>query len=342
MVTADGAPLKEARFYLVRPRQGSPGDLLGFEVSDPEGVVALNLPTSEGSAAVVTHHTRSAEPFPKFRNTPRVIELGPGLSVSGLAVDEEGEPQQAVRLRGLSFVPDSFGLMQRHRGRTGPDGRFAISGFALGQASLQTEESDLAFSATFYLEESMELGPVVLKAPEIAWVQAVDSRDGAPVPGARIQDPSGYWTSVSEDGLVRLSLDFGRGIIVRAKGYILTQFNLPVRGGATKEDPFVIGLEPAFSIEGVFVAADGVTPATDGRVSALNQTSGGIGMNVRIERDGSFSIDLPAGAYELELTAGNTGYRRIDVQGMAGESLNLGFISGAGRCLGLGLCAQPG
>ncbi len=326
LVTADGAPLKDSRFWLVRPRQGSPGDLLGFEASDHEGVVALTLPTSEGSAAVVSHHARAAEPFQKLGNAPSVIELGPGLTVSGQTVDEGGEPLAAVRLSGMSFVPDSFGLMQMHMGRTGRDGRFSVGGFSPGQASLQAEGGDLAFAMTFDLERSVNLGPVVLKAPETAWVRVVDSRDGVPVPGARIQDPAGYWTSVGEDGLVRLSLDFGRGIIVRARGYILTQFNLPVRAGVTKEEPLVIGLEPAFSIEGVFVAADGVTPAMDGRASALNQTSGGTGMNVGIERDGSFSIDLPAGAYELELTAGNAGVRRIEVRGAAGESLDLGVV----------------
>lgn len=324
VVTAGGAPLPDARFYLVRPGRGSPPDVLGFEVSDGEGVVTLPLPISEASAAVVSHDTRSAEPFQNFRNAPPEIELGRGLTVSGQAVDEEGEPLMAVRLRGLSFVPDSFGLMQRHRGRTGADGRFAISGFSPGSASLQTEEGDLAFSATFDLKGSMNLGPVVLRAPEIAWVQAVDSRDGEPVPGARVQDPSGYWTSVGEDGLVRLSLDFGRDIVVRAEGYIRTQFILPVRAGATKDEPFVIGLAPAFSIEGVFVAADGVTPATGGRVSALNRTGG---RTVGIESDGSFSIDLPGGAYELELAAGNTGYRHMGVQGVAGQSLDLGFVS---------------
>ncbi len=327
VVTADGVPLEDSRFYLVKPRQISPGDLLGFEVSDHEGVVALTLPTAESSAAVVSHDTRVAEPFPRFRSTPRVIELGPGLTVSGQAVDEQGKPLGAVRLKGLSFVPDSFGLMQRHRGGTGPDGRFAIGGFSPGQASLQTEEGDLAFSATFELEGSVDLGPIVLRAPEVAWVQTVDARDGNPVPDARIQDPSSHWMSTDEDGLARLSLEFGRAIIVKAGGYIPTQFDLPVLAGVTKEEPLVVGLEPAFSIDGVFVAADGVTPATGGRVSALNRTSGGMGMNVGIERDGSFSIDLQAGAYELELTAGSTGYRRIELQGVAGESLDLGFVS---------------
>ncbi|MYC08933.1 MAG: carboxypeptidase regulatory-like domain-containing protein [Holophagales bacterium] len=323
VVTADGTPLQDARFYLVRPRRGSAADVLGFEVSDGEGVVTLPLPISEASAAVVSHDTRSAEPFLNFSNAPPEIELGRGLTVSGLAVDEEGEPLAAVRLRGLSF-PDSFGLMQRHRGRTEADGRFAISGFSPGSASLQTEEGDLAFSATFDLKGSMDLGPVVLRAPEIVWVQAVDSRDGGPVPGARVQDPSGYWTSVGEDGLVRLSLDFGRDIVVRAEGYIRTQFTLPLRAGVTKEEPFAIGLAPAFSTKGVFVAADGVTPATGGRVKARNRTGG---QTVGIESDGSFSIDLPGGAYELELTAGDAGYRQMEVQGVAGQSLDLGFIS---------------
>ncbi len=43
--------------------------------------------------------------------------------------------------------------------------------------------------------------------------------------------------------------------------------------------------------------------------------------------DGSFSIDLPGGAYELELSAGNTGSRRLRVSGVAGETRDLGVVA---------------
>ena len=326
VVTANSAPLSDSRLSLLRPRQPYPTELLGFEVSDREGIIAITLPTAEPSAVIVTHDSRSAEPFPRLRDIPPTIELGPGLTVSGQVVNEAEEPVEAVRLEGLSFVPDGFGLMQRHRGRTGPEGRFEISGFNPGSASLQTEQGDLAFSRTFDLTGSVDLGSIVLAAPEVAWVRVVDSRDAAPVSGAMIRDSSGRMSNVNKIGLLRLSLAFGRSVFVKAKGYLSTQFELPRRAGLTAEEPHVVGLTPAFSVEGVFVAANGSAPAAGGRAKAASQTTGWI-MHVGIAADGSFSLDLPAGAYDLELTAGSIGLLRLDARGVAGEVRNLGAVS---------------
>lgn len=329
-VTAEGAPLGDSRFYLVKPGRANRTEMLGFEVSDREGAVAITLPTVERSAVIVSHDSRSAEPFPKLADAPLTIELGPGLTVSGQAVNQAGEPVGDLRLRGLSFVQDGFGVMQRHRGRTGPDGRFEIGGFFAGSASLQTEEEgDSVFSQTFDLERSVDLGPVVLRSPAVAWVQVVDSRDGAAVSGARVRDPSGRWSTENDDGLIRLSLDFGRGVVVSAQGYLRTRFELPKGAGMTTEEPLAVELTPAFSVEGVFLAADGVTPAADGQAKAMSTTNARA-MHARfggIAADGSFSLDLPAGAYDLVLTAGNAGLLRLEVQGAEGEVRNLGVVS---------------
>lgn len=330
-VTADGAPLEDSRFYLVKPGRASQTETLGFEVSDGEGLVAMTLPTAERSAVIVSHDSRSAEPFPEFRDVSSTIELGPGLTVTGQALDPEGEPVGDLRLRGLSFVQDGFGVMQRHRGRTGPDGRFRIGGFFAGSASLQTEEEgNLVFSQTFNLERSVDLGPVVLRPRELAWIRVVDARDGSVVFGTRVRDPSGGWSTVNEAGLIRLSLDFGRNVAVAAKGYLRARFELPRGAGLTAEEPLTVELTPAFSVEGVFLAADGVTPAANGQVKATSTTMNGRGTEGRysgIAADGSFSLDLPAGDWDLELTAGNAGLLRLDVRGAAGEARNLGAVS---------------
>jgi len=325
-VTADGTPLEDSRFYLLRARRVGPAEPLGFEVSDPEGVVAVTLPATDRSAAIVSHDSRSAEPFPALRDVPPLIELGQGLTVSGQAINESDQPVAAARLRGMSFIPNGFGLMQRHLGRSRPDGRFEISGFSLGSASLQTMEANLAFSTTFELTGSVDIGAIILTAKETSWVQVVDSGNATPIRAARIRESSGQWTDAGEDGLAKLSLDFARNIIVKAKGYLLTQFDLPKRAGMTAEEPFVIGLEPSFAVEGVFVAADGNTPAAGGQASATSLTSGLIMQNA-ISPDGAFALDLPAGAYALELTAGNAGFLRLEVQGIAGELRSLGIVS---------------
>lgn len=329
-VAADGVPLGDSRFYLVRPGRANQTEMLGFEVSDRDGVVGITLPTAERSAVIVSHDSRSAEPFPKLADVPSTIELGPGLTVSGQVMNHDGEPVGDLRLRGLSFVQDGFGVMQRHRGRTGPDGRFEIGGFFAGSASLQTEEeTNSVFSRTFDLEGSVDLGPVVLSSPAAAWVQVVDSRDGVAVSGARVRDPSGRWSTVNENGLIRLSLDFGRSAAVSAKGYLQTRFELPKGAGMTAEEPLAVRLLPAFSVEGVFLAGDGVTPAEDGQVKAMSTTNRNVlhGKHGSMAPDGSFSLDLPAGVYDLELTAGNAGLLRLEVQGAAGDVRRLGVVS---------------
>ncbi len=329
-VTANDAPLADARFYLVeeasvhRPQAAH----LGYETSDEEGVVAITLPSAERSAVVVTHDLRSAAPFSSPGDVPPRIELAPGLVVSGQATNEVGEPVGGARLQGLSFIPNGFGLLQRHFGRTELDGRFEIGGFSPGHVSLQAKAEGFEFARTFSLEESVNLGTIVLHSPEAAWLRVLDARDGTAVPGARIRDASGYWTTASEEGPTRLSLTFGREITILATRYLSTRFELPSRVGMTAEEPFVVQLVPAFSLEGVFVAADGTTRAAGGRASATRR--GGERSEIRqsfIQPDGSFSIELPAGAWSLELSAGNAGVLRLDVQGAEGEFRDLGVVS---------------
>ncbi len=328
-VTADDAPLSNARLYLVEEATGyrPQAAYLGFEASDDEGGVAITLPSAEGSTVVVTHDLRSAAPFSNPGNVPPTIELAPGLVASGQAVNEAGDPVGGVRLQGLSFIPNGFGLLQRHLGRTELDGRFEVGGFAPGRVSLKAKAEGLEFARTFDLEESVDLGTIVLRSPEVAWLRVLDARDGTAVPGARVRDSSGYWTTASEEGPTRLSLSFGREVTIRAARYLSTRFELPSRVGRTAEEPFVVRLVPAFFVEGVFVAADGRTPAAGGRASATRR--GGERSEIRqsfIQPDGSFSIELPAGAWRLELSAGNVGVLRLDVHGAEGESRDLGVV----------------
>lgn len=140
--TADGTPLAGARMYLVRPASGlmvPVPELLGFGLSDVDGRVNLTLSERERSAVLVSHVTRTASAFERFDETPPVVALRPGFAVSGRTVDPEGLAVAGVRLLGLSWVGDELAVMQRHLGLSGPDGRFLLSGFTKGAASLRTE-----------------------------------------------------------------------------------------------------------------------------------------------------------------------------------------------------------
>lgn len=349
--TAAGAPLAGARMYLVRPGLGvySVSEPLGFGISDAEGKVSLTLSERERSAVLVSHVAWNASVFERFDETPAVVELGPGLNLTGRTVDPEGMPVTGVRLLGLSWVADELAVMQRHLGLSGPDGRFLLTGFAKGAASLQTDGGDLEYSQAFDLEGPMDLGSIVLTAPEHYWIQVVDASHGTPVPEARALFEGGEATTTDRDGLARVSPRFGRILLVNAKGYRTARFRFAGGGaaaetnpppglaarhvdvtgdaGAAAETPVVLRLAPAFTVEGVFVAADGVTPAASGRLVASQSVAGGSRTsNGALGGDGSFSLDLEPGAYTLELTAGNTGRRVLEVSGSAGETRDLGII----------------
>ena len=349
--TAVGAPLAGARLYLVRPGSGLPAipEPLGFGISDADGRVRLTLSERERSAVLVSHVTRSASAFGRLAEAPAVVELRPGFAVTGRTVDAEGRPLAGVRLLGLSWVASELAMMQRHLGLSGPDGRFALTGFSKGAASLRNDGGELEYAERFDLEGPLDLGSIVLKAPEHFWIRVVDASRGTPISGARALFEGVEATTTDRDGLARVSPRFNRILLVNAKGYRTARFQfsggaaaaeanpppglaaLPVDlagdAGATAERPVVLGLAPAFTVEGVFVAADGITPAASGRLVATQPLAGGSATSHRtLAADGSFSLDLEPGAYTLELTAANAGRRVLEVSGSAGEARDLGVV----------------
>ena len=326
-ITADGALLNDARLFLVRPSwrgQRYPADLLGFEVAGSDGTVTLTLPKQTRWPIVVFSATRTAAAFASLEDVPSVVELGPGLRVTGQAVNEVGEPLVAVAVVGLSWIPDGFNLMQRHQGLSDFDGRFELTGFPLGPASLRATDGRLRFARSLELEGSIDLGPLVLTSPEIVWVQAVERGSRKPVPEARIQVGSSEWVPVDENGLARVSPLLGRDLLADAEGYLLARSELPEQVGLTAEEPFRVELEAAFTIKGTYVATDG-TPAIGGRLAAIREATNRSIFN-RIAPGGSFVVDLTAGSYQLELSAGNTGVRRLNVSGVPGEIRDLGNV----------------
>ena len=92
--TADGAPLAGARLYLLRAGSGMAAvrpEPLGFGISDTDGKVSLTVSERERAAVLVSHVTRTAAAFERFAEAPPVVELGPGLAVTGRTVDLEGQ-----------------------------------------------------------------------------------------------------------------------------------------------------------------------------------------------------------------------------------------------------------
>ncbi len=351
-VTADGAPLAGARMNLLRVGSGMAAgrpEPLGFGMSDADGKVSLTVSERERSAVLVSHVARTATVFERFLEAPSVVELGRGLAVTGRTVDLEGQPVAGVRLLGLSWVEHELPVMRRHLGLSGPDGRFLLTGFTKGAASLRTDGGELEYSEGFDLEGSLDLGAIVLGAAETYWIQVVDASRGTPIPGARASSEAGEHSTTDREGSAQVSPRFGRRLMVSAKGYRMARFEIGGGGataaepslpglpifpvdvsggaGATAEEPLVLRLEPAFTVEGVFIAADGVTPAASGHLVAARDMGNGSATNHRaLAADGSFSADLEPGAYTLELTATNAGRTVLSVQGSAGDARDLGVI----------------
>jgi hypothetical protein len=328
-IRADGIPLVDARFYLVRAGQGglNQTEILGLEQADEDGRVAFQLPVEQNSAAIVSAAEREAVAFSTLWDVPNRLELGPGLFVSGLLIDTGGDPV-AARLYGRSFIKDGFGLTQLQRGRTAPDGSFRLSGFSDGPATLRAvaeAEGDLEFARRLDLEGSVDLGELVLDDVEVVWVRVVDAEHRWPVKGALIRSADGQVAETGTDGLSEVQVRYGRELQVTAGGYGPALPRLPTGVGRTLDRPFLIELEPALTVTGVYVAADGITPASDGQFSARG--AGERLLSGTIAADGAFTVDLPGGGdWEIDLTAGNAGSVRLEVTGRGGETIDLGVV----------------
>ena len=328
-ITAGGASLENARFYLVRPgRAGlSQPEILGFEQTGEEGRVSFQLPTEGDSAVVVSSEGLEAVAFLKLRDVPDRVELEPGFSVGGRIVNGDGDPV-AARLFGRSFIRDGFGLTQLQKGRTGTDGRFLVHGFPPGDATLRAVAEvggALEIARRLELEGSLDLGDIVLSEVEVVWVQVVDALRRSPVNGALIRAADGREMRTGTDGFSSVQVRYGRELQVTARGYGFSLPRLPTGVGLGPDEPFVIELEPALTVTGVYLAADGLTPATNGRFSARGVDD--LLLSGTIQADGAFSVDLPGGGvWELELTAGNAGSAHREVTGSAGEAIDLGIV----------------
>lgn len=167
--------------------------------------------------------------------------LGPGLAVTGRTVDPEGRPVAGVRLLGLSWVGDELAVTQRHLGLSGPDGRFSLTVFTKGSASLRTDGGDLEYSEGLDLEGSLDLGSIVLRTAETYWIRVVDAIRGTPVPGARAVFGGGEGATTDREGMAQVSPRFSRDLMVAAKGYRTARFAFS-GGASTRDEPQIPGL----------------------------------------------------------------------------------------------------
>lgn len=328
IVAMDGHPLVSARFHLVRPGQVglSQAEILGFELSRSDGVATFRLPVDQTLPVVVSSYGHEATAFPRLRDVPPEVPLGPGFALTGRVVSGAGEPVVAL-VRGHSFIREGFGLTQMQRGWTDPAGRFRLTGFSAGAATLRAVaegEDEREFARRLELQESTDLGDIVLTAVEVVWIRVVDAVRRSPVSGALIVTADGEMQA-GADGLAAVEVRFAKELQVLSPGYGHTVARLPAGVGRSPDEAFPIELEPALSVTGIFVAADGLTTARGGSFSARGGES--LSLSGAIGDSGAFTADLPGGgAWELTLTAGNVGSARVEVTGVGGESIDLGVV----------------
>lgn len=328
-ITADGDPLVDALFHLLRAGRGglSQTEILGLEQADEDGRIEFRLPAEQRSAAVVSAQGRQAEAFATLWDVPNRLELGPGFFLSGRIVDGGGAPV-AARLHGRSFIRGGFGLTQLQRGRAGADGSFRLTGFPPGPATLRAVAEaggELEFARRLELGGSVDLGDLVLGDVEVVWVRTIDAQRRSSVKGALIRAADGRVTETGTDGLTDVEVRYGRELQVTASGYGFALPLLPTGVGRAPDEPFLIELEAALTVTGVYLAADGITPAANGRFSA--RSAGDLLLSGTVAADGAFTVDLPGGGeWEIELSAGNAGSVRLEVTGRGGETVDLGVV----------------
>lgn len=236
----------------------------------------------------------------------REIRLAPGSTIDGRVTRGDGSPLGGLRVLAL-LAGDGWPPPDRTYGaRTGPDGRYAISGLPLARMSVivPAPEGAIALSRQVFPPVS-GLDIVLEPAAEIAG-SVLDGATGLPIPGAQVfgltQDLSAAIARTDSLGTFTLALARGDGdasIVASAAGYTDRSEAL---GRLSGPGPFecTILLDRGVELRGTVVRAEDGTPVPRARVLA---SAGGIGdgASSRAETDdeGGFAITVAPGRVRL-------------------------------------------
>ncbi len=331
-IEAEGQALAHARINLVIPPEGARGvvRLVVLEQADERGTVELVLSEETHSAVVISSNDRLPRVFRRLQDVPPVVELARGIAVSGLLVDSQDRPIDGALVSAQSFIPDGFGMIKRSQMLTGQEGRFALSGIPVGQILLHAQEGErvLRQQLSGRLDRlELQLGRLRLAPITTVAVGVTDAESGGLVENSWAVSEDGTRYRPAKDGLFHLQIE-GPELMFSfdAVGYLPQRHSIVVpspaeAGGDT--DPVLIQLQPALVVRGGYVKTDGFTPVHGGRF----KTHGAGRTNFdQLTAEGTFDLELLPGAHELELTADDAGRKRLHVEGVGGEVIDLGVI----------------
>jgi protocatechuate 3,4-dioxygenase beta subunit len=169
-VTIELDPAIEARMWLAREDQIDVLTLFANVASKHEvpedGVIEVADLELEYSYVGVVVAQGMAPAVTSFRDfsEPIAIELADGLGVTGLVLDEEGEPLPGAKIDVLGQIAELDNFRFSQKSTSAPDGTFALSGLLPGTVRVRACSEGRACAETAVdLEEGSESEPVTLE-----------------------------------------------------------------------------------------------------------------------------------------------------------------------------------
>jgi hypothetical protein len=249
-----------------------------------------------------------AEPLVLLPDEDRAVAytLGGDASVSGIVVDEAGQPVSRCRMQLVSVARKSaFEAPNRQQIRafTGRDGRFKVEGLKAGAWTISVAEGQEWFASPVRVDVPMssDVVGVRLEARRPLSVRGIVLRpDGSPAKGVLLISHSGVKAGTDADGRFELHpLDAGEVAIVVVDTNHLGE-GITVEAGS---DDVVIRLQRGCVIAGQVVDAQTGEPAEGSVELVLGKSTM---RTLRTAHDGTFSSGgLDPGSYTVIVRSPN-------------------------------------
>ncbi|MGZ5443613.1 MAG: carboxypeptidase regulatory-like domain-containing protein [Thermoanaerobaculia bacterium] len=318
------APLGSAGVTVMVARSGASRLLAAQYRTDGGGWFEIEgLPDQDLLTMIVTGKDRApAALTDRFPQLPEAIELRRGLNVTARFVDGRDKPIGGVRVRAEAWLGSSGAVVARETA-SAPDGSWTIERLPADVRAVivATREGLAPMRTDLVVEKSIDLGRIVLESGVVLPVRVIDAADRRPVEGARVVAKPDRETKTDAKGVARLidvSPSSGLEISATADGYLPTSLQMSPPFGALVE----LELTRAFIVEGRFEDATG--QAIAGAMARIIENNSFREMPLD---EVAFRIPLPPERrVSLELSSPTSRIVRFDVEGMPGETRDLGVI----------------
>jgi len=315
VVDGEGNPVAGARLEVTERAEGDGSYSSWTAGTDPQGRARLPalLPDAPYQLEIRPPPTRrdlTRHVDGSWRPASETVELGPGFTVRGVVLDEEGRPVRAVvETRGYEIVQGNTSWYDNDSVRTDAEGRFEIHHLPAGDVRLRAHVLD-AFPFSPNEGEYVVATPekpeveITLKRPMMLRVRVLDDA-GEPVPRAALMLEEGHrgrgGRVRSGAGKVEAPKEEGRLVVYDARGNDGERLPLAPSVVAVKagQEVVEVRLEPGATIAGRVVGPDGRgvpdarvgwEPVEEESFGPLHGTALNEDERVRTDADGGFRL----------------------------------------------------